>query len=233
MEFETPAETVSCQFCRFLSRNLRSYVSHLRQVHSNDPGFSLVCGIQHCCQHFTTFGAYNSHVYRVHRASMGLQSPNDSSDLSSSDDHQETILSTDPEDEVALAYSFENHEPTGDIQHDVWQLLGTSNAHQQKEAAKFLLKLKEVCSVTDRTIGEVIDGCQGLISHSLSVVKASVRDVLGNAGINFSDVEGLDEAFRNVPGVFQGLETTYKQEKYFRENFNLVVSHGTVTIMHD
>ena len=44
-------------------------------------------------------------------------------------------------------------------------------------------------------------------------------------------MEGLDEAFQNVPGVFQGLETTYKQEKYFRENFNLVVSHGT--IVHD
>ena len=61
-----------------------------------------------------------------------------------------------------------------------------------KETAKFLLKLKEVCR-----IGEVVDGFQGLISHSLSVVKASVRDVLGNTGINFSDVEGLDEAFRN------------------------------------
>jgi hypothetical protein len=183
-----------------------------------------VCGIEYCRQHFTTFGAYNSHVYRVHRASMGLQSPNYFSSLSSNHDQQETIPSTDAEEEVALAYCFENHEPTGDIQHDVWQLLGTSNAHQQKEAAKFLLRLKEVCSVTDRTIGEVIGGYQGLLSHSLSSVKASVKDVLGNAGISFSDVEGLDEAFQNVPGVFHGLETTYKQEKYFRENFNLVVS---------
>ena len=69
-----------------------------------------------------------------------------------------------------------------------------------------------------------MDGCQGLLAHSLSTVKASVRDVLGSAGINFSEVEGLDEAFQNVPDVFQGLETAYKQEKYFRENFNLVVS---------
>ena len=68
---------------------------------------------------------------------MGLQSPNDSLDLSSSDDSRETILWTDPEDKVALAYSFENHESTGDIQHDIWQLLGTSNAHQQRKLLSF------------------------------------------------------------------------------------------------
>ena len=87
----------------FVSRNLRSHISHLRQVHSNDPEFSLVCGIQHCRQHFSTFGAFNSHVYCVHRASMGLQSelqsPNEFS-LSSSHDQQESILSIDPEEEV-------------------------------------------------------------------------------------------------------------------------------------
>lgn len=64
-----------------------------------------------------------------------------------------------------------------------------------------MLKLKQVCRVTDRTVDEVIDGCQGLLSHPLSFVKASVRDILGNAGISFFDVEGLDEAFRNVPGL--------------------------------
>lgn len=46
-----------------------------------------------------------------------------------------------------------------------------------------LLSFKKVCSVMDCAVGEVIDGCQGLLSHSLSVVKASVRDVLGNAGM--------------------------------------------------
>ena len=77
--------------------------------------------------------------------------------------------------------------------------------------------------------GEVMDGCQGFLAHSLSTVKASVRDVPGSAGINFSEVEGLDEAFQNVPDVFQGLETAYK---YFRENFNLVVSYCTMLMIY-
>ena len=188
-------EAVSCQLCRFLSPSIRSNVSHLRQVHS---GFSLVCGIHHCHQHFSTFGAYNSHVYRSHRTSLGLDIPNTLSSVSSYDDQQDLISS------IAPIYHFESHEPPGD---DVWHLLGVDGAQQQKEAATFLLKLKEVCNVSDRTIGEVVSGCQG----TLLVCSEGISKV----GINFSDVEGLDEVFQNVPG---GLETTYKQEKYFREN---------------
>ena len=117
---------------------------------------------------------------------MGLQSehqsPNELLNLSSSHDQQESMLLTDPEEEVALAYCFKKHKPAKDIQYDVRHILGTSKAHQQKEADTFLLKLKEVCNASDHMVGEVMDGCQGLLAHSLSTVKASVRDVLGSAG---------------------------------------------------
>lgn len=102
-------------------------------------------------------------------------------------------------------------------------LLGVDEDQQQKEAATFLLKLKEVCNVSERTVTEVITGCRNLYTHSLAVVKASVKESLGNAGICFSDIEGLNEAFTHVPDVFQGLDTTYMQEKYFKDNFNLLV----------
>ena len=37
-----------------------------------------------------------------------------------------------------------------------------------------------------------------------------------------SDVNGLEEAF-DVPDVFEGLHTTYMQEKYFKDHFHLQV----------
>ena len=102
-------------------------------------------------------------------------------------------------------------------------LLGMDKDQQQKEAATFLLKLKEVCNVSDRTVSEVIAGYQVLLKNSLVVTKASVKDTLGNAGVCVADIAGLDEAFANVQDVFQGLETTSLQGKYFRDRFNLVV----------
>ena len=123
----------------------------------------------HLCVEFNTAAIPLVHITAMSTVCTGpAWDFRDSLSLSSSHDQQEMILSTDPEEEVVLTYS----KAIGDIQHDIWQLLGTSNAHQQKEAAKFLLKL--ICRVTDRTGDEVIDGCQGLLSHSLSFVKASV-----------------------------------------------------------
>ena len=80
---------------------------------------------------------------------------------------------------------------------------------QQKEAATFLLKLKEVCNVSERTVSEVIASYQVLLKHILAVAKASsVRGTLGSAGVCVADIAGLDEAFANVQNVFQGLDTT-------------------------
>ena len=104
------------------------------------------------------------------------------------------------------------------------QLLGVEKQDQQKQAASFLLKLKEVCTVSERTIREVIAGYETLSSYSLSVVRARLSEVLGEAGICMSDIKGLDEVFNDVPCVFDGLETTYRQEKYFSEVFHCLVS---------
>ena len=111
--------------------------------------------------------------------------------------------------------------------YDVWHLIGIEQEKTRKELAIFLLKLKEVCNVSERTIQEVITGYWRLLAHSKSVAKASVKDVLGRAGISLSDVEGLEDTFTNTfdDDVFQHLDTTYKQEMYFKAHFNVVVSH--------
>ena len=215
-------EAVSCQLCNLLSPDLRSYISHLRQIHSKQPNFSLTCGIQECSLEFKTFSAFNSHVYRVHRDSLHLDTS--SSDcMTASDQH----LSQGPTCSTEFdypAYILENQHAPEEIQYDVWHLLGVDQQQQQREAAKFLLKLKEVCNVSERTVAEVVTGYRHLFAHSLRVIKATVKDSLGTAGVSMSDVEGLEEAFIDVPDVFEGLQTTYLQEKYFRDNFHLQVS---------
>lgn len=52
--------------------SLYSHVSHFRLVHSKDANFCVVCGINGCGQEFRAFSAYNSHVYRRHRAAVGV-----------------------------------------------------------------------------------------------------------------------------------------------------------------
>ena len=78
--------------------------------------------------------------------------------------------------------------------------------------------------MSERTINVVITGYRHLFGHSLCVVKAGVKDSLGNARVNMSDIDGLEDAFAEVPDVFQGLHTSYLQEKYFRDHFDVCVS---------
>ena len=164
------AEPLSCQLCGFLSPTLRIHVSHLRQVHSKDNPFSVICGIQHCRQQFSTFGAYNSHVYRMHRNSLQLNVHMNvvgSSDKQNSSERLEiTSSETSTLEEVyqGPAYQFENCDHPEELQYDVWNLLGVDQDRQQRESATFLLKLKEVCNVSERTVSEVITGYQGLLT---------------------------------------------------------------------
>lgn len=119
---------------------------------------------------------------------------------------------------------FETNDLPEEIQYDIWHLLGVERQHEQREAAKFLLKLKKICRVSERTVGEVISSYRHLFDYSLRVVKANVKDSLGQVVVRISDISGLEESFNDVPDVFEGLHTSYLQEKYFRDHFNLHVS---------
>ena len=88
---------IRCPLCAYQVLRLQQLVSHLRLVHSGDPNFELVCGIGGCRQRFGAFSAFNSHVYRFHRAALGLSDeqlmPSDEENLPSNSQEAEGIVS--------------------------------------------------------------------------------------------------------------------------------------------
>ena len=58
-----------CPMCTFEARSVKIVLSHLRSVHSNDPRFNVMCGLDGCSSTFRTFSALYSHIYRRHRSS--------------------------------------------------------------------------------------------------------------------------------------------------------------------
>ena len=57
---------VKCQLCVFEARSIPLVLSHLRSVHSSDPGFNVTCGVQGCARTFTRFSTLYQHIYRHH-----------------------------------------------------------------------------------------------------------------------------------------------------------------------
>ena len=105
------------------------------------------------------------------------------------------------------------------VMYDMWQLLGISREQQKKTAASFLLKLREVCRVSEKSIGDIIDGTTHLFNQAFMVSRAEISDTLSCNGIDASSIQSTQ-----LPNPFTDLETIYKQDKYFKESFNYLVS---------
>ncbi len=54
------------RMCNFKAVSKNSILHHLRTVHSSDPRFLVMCGINGCATTSKTFTALYSHIYRHH-----------------------------------------------------------------------------------------------------------------------------------------------------------------------
>lgn len=94
----------------------------------------------------------------------------------------------------------------------------------RRSSALFLLKLKEQRRMSQVAIDDIVDGCKSLFCQTIFRVQAGVSAKLADSGVDPSTIHGLDGVFEDVTNPFEGLETTYLQEKYFRNTLGLVVS---------
>lgn len=94
----------------------------------------------------------------------------------------------------------------------------------RQSSGLFLLKLKEQRRISQVAIDDIVDGCRSLFSQTVARVQAGVNAKLAEFGVDPDSVTGLDSAFKDVSNPFQGLETCYLQEKYFRDTLGLIVS---------
>ena len=107
---------------------------------------------------------------------------------------------------------------------DIQYLMGNDAELVRRSSALFLLKLKEQRRISQIAIDEIVSGSRGLFVQSMERVQASVRAKLAETGIDPDSIVGLDLAITNVIDPFDGIETCYLQEKYYRDHLNLIVS---------
>ena len=117
-------------------------------------------------------------------------------------------------------YTITNKLTGMQLQYNIDELLGRDYAVQQCSSVLFLLKLKEERRVSQAVVNDVIFEATALFSHSIQRLKAGITSKLASEGVDVN----LEDAFAKVIQPFEGLETCYKQEKYFKNYLNLVVS---------
>lgn len=81
----------------------------------------------------------------------------------------------------------------------------------QKSSAQFLYGIKEKYKLTQVAIQEIFEGATSLTQQCITLLKSKVYNVLSNANIMPSQIEGLEECFSSFDSPFRGLETQHHQ----------------------
>jgi hypothetical protein len=110
------------------------------------------------------------------------------------------------------------------VSHAVDQLLHTDGYKQMKKSSLFLMHLKEERLLTQAAVNDVITGCREIFHHTVCRLQAGVSQQLSKSGIDSSEINELHCVFDHAHDPFNGLETTYLQEKFIEKELGYIVS---------
>ena len=215
--------------CDVSTPSLAELLSHLAAVHSFDPNFDIVCGIEGCSKHYTIFSSLKRYVYRHHREHVLRQRPSSSAvdpittDAVVNDDDTQVGVDQDGGD---LDASLPLHRVADDgyIQHEIDQLLGTDKLARKGSCAMFLLGLKEGRSLSQVALIDVITGCERVVKETVERLKAGVSHRLSSAGIDSSSVPDLEDLYSQYERPFDGLTTKHQQHQFYVDHLGMIVS---------
>ncbi len=191
-----------CHFCPFLCVDWKGYMKHIFQCHSSTPNFTYICGISGCVQSFRAYTAYASHLQRKH-------SDCDLTQLQSVDCNPGGPPANPPNSNS----NFQNESSTGCS----YSTNAAARDCAKRSSALLLLSLKEKHRMTQSAVNFSIGQMKEVITHVLDDAKKSLKEHVGDGAL-------IDSCFDAVPDPFLLLETEFLQTKFYRENFNLVVS---------
>ena len=101
--------------------------------------------------------------------------------------------------------------------------MGIDRDGVRRQAALFLLKMKEKKFLTQSAIDELIQETSSIFDRTFSMFRAGIREKIAAAGVDPTSLQ-LDSIFDELTDPFDGLKTKHFQEKYFRDSLQLIVS---------
>lgn len=183
-----------CALCRFLSPSVALYVSHLRLVHSTDSTFHVSCNIAGCSQEFRSFSSFNSHIYRWHRAAIGLEHLTGEATTSQSPSHHNISTANSPKSRRLSEYEDDKGQHDESSPRRVEDAFALDTTYRQTNA-EFIMKLSEGRQLSQVAVDDIIEGCREICKQMLCTVKVNVVRVLSDAGIAFPALKIICQKF--------------------------------------
>lgn len=188
----------SCTYCNsFSAFSMLGVLRHVGRVHSNDPGFHIVCGINECPRTFKKYYSFRKHVRRCHKDA-----------LTQTNITIQSEVDEDPEEEGINESNESALEPA---------------EKRIRSSALFLLKAKEIDRINQNSLESIIGGVTTIVEETLDEVKARIR----RCSFLTDDSQRQLAEIINDPGLrnpFLSFHSEFRQRSQYKRLFNLVVS---------
>ena len=195
-----------CQLCDFVAPTLTYLLKHIRQVHAHQPGFKITCGLSGCQRTFKSFAVYRNHVYGFH------------GELESISIQTTSPILEDEQMDVPESVSSDNN---------------IDDSCHKRTAATWILKVQEQHKLPQSTMEEILKDVTGLVQDLLIDLHQKVNSTLQSAGVDPKQISGLADLFHpesEFARPFSNLETQHMQLKFYKQNFDLIVSHVSLCV---
>ena len=190
-----------CSVCQnFAASSFDSVLRHIGSIHSCEPNLHLTCGIEGCPRTYTSYRSYRKHLFKK---------------------HQEFVETSQASDEQPLnGFDLNDDEPSPPPSDGRLQALTTP----KHAAALFLLKAKEGHRLSQTALDGVVGDFSEFLTTTVSAFGDAVKECLKDSTVGVETMSRIDNIFHDYKTPFEGLETSYLQQKYYTEFFNFVVS---------
>lgn len=197
-------QTFSCQYCLddFSAPSEPLLLSHIRLVHSHEPGFSIQCTVNGCCRTFKNFRTFQNHRSQKHHVSP----PND---VERHEELEEELDLSSSTADIDLANNEESSIETSDI---------------QSYAVRWILKTRETRGLSRAAMDGIVDDVQELVEHVTHSLRDKTNHVLQSKNLDEQTLSAVNNVFKSpITEPFDGVSSFHQQLQYCRRHLDFVV----------
>lgn len=205
-----------CPLCSsFAAKSFKGVLRHIGTVHAHDPTFTVRCSVGDCPRVYKNYHSYKKHIYKKHREVLM-----DDTTLQSCDDSVSDPVHTEEGPSEAFCTSEDEECDTP-----------CSSKTREKVAALFILKLKHIHKVSQRSLTGLLSDCSSMLESELHSLRTQVMATLDNS-IDATLKGKISQLFQchSTRDIYNGLTTEHLQKAFFREEFHLLVCHPHSTL---
>ena len=202
-------ELYRCSIClEFVTDSIQTLITHIARIHSNEPNFHVVCGIDSCPKTYKNFLSLRNHLIRKHNIVRIVNNKEREQRLNNEDG--EFNGEDGEQNHVEEEFNLEREQ------------INLSRAN-----ALCLLKFKEKGCVPQTVVNSFVNNATQIAQTSVDLLRSGVTNCLQKAGIYIDTIPGLNDLFEQdnpISNPFKGIDKEPLQYKYYKEEFSLVVS---------